>query len=225
MAWQDLQTETTTDLIERIGWANQPEYKQEAEDAFRAFCFRFTPELQKTCRIICSNKGYDNELGDEIAERALIRFLKYPKYDHAKCKCGDIDQCVLLYLFKFAKNLLYDHITASSRGSNPFDGDEKIVIEFYLDIEAMDIPDERKSQLLEEFEIIKKALDRLTPKHKIIYLTYKEYDAELKMGFSFPRSFLKKLQDHLGLSQASIRVYKKEALDKIDEYLKIYGKK
>lgn len=224
MAWQDLQTESTADLIERIRWADQPDYKQEAEDAFRAFCFRFRLELQRTSRIICANKGYDSVLGDEIAEKTMARFLKYPKYDHAKCKCGDIDQCILLYLYKFARRILSDHIVASHKAPNPFTGDEEIVTE-YWDIEAMELPSERKSQLLEEYEIIKKALERLSPKHKIIYLTYKEYDAELRMGFNFPRSFLKKLQVHLGLSQASIRVYKKEALEKIAEYLKVYGKK
>ena len=78
---------------------------------------------------------------------------------------------------------------------------------------------------MKQYEIIKAALERLTPKHKIIYLTYKEYEPHFKAGFNFPRAFLKKLQDELELTQASIRVYKKQAYDKIDEYLKIYGAK
>ena len=226
MPWQDLETETTADLIEYMQWGNQPEYKQQAEDAFRVLCFRFSPKLQKTCRIVCRNWGYDESVGDEIAEKAFARFAKYPKYNHAKCKCGDIDKCLLIYLFGFAKNALSDYVTAAKdvRGPNPFTGDEEIVTEFF-DVESMPIPAERKAIIVKEYEIIKDALKRLSPKHKIIYLTYKAYDAELKAGFNFPASFLKRLQEHLGLSQASIRVYKKEALDKIAEYLNIYGKK
>jgi len=224
MPWQDLQNESTADLIEYIRWRDQPEYKFQAEDAFRAFFFRFAPEVQKSCRIICEKQGYNAEVADEIAEKVFARFLKYPKYDHAKCKCGDIDKCMLVYLFRFARRLLSDHITASTSIPNPFMGDEEIVTEFW-DLDGMSLPPERKSQLLEEYEIIKKALERLTDKHKIIYLTYKQYERELKMGFTFPRPFLKRLQEHLGLTQSSIRVYKKEAFDKIDEYLKIYGKR
>ena len=89
----------------------------------------------------------------------------------------------------------------------------------------MDIPHERKAQLLKRYEIVKTALERLSPKHKIIYLTYKEYEEELKSGYNFPPAFRKRIQDHLDLSQASIRVYKKEAFDKVDEYLNIYGSK
>jgi DNA-directed RNA polymerase specialized sigma24 family protein len=224
MAWQELANELTADLIEYIRWRNQPEYKDLAEDAFRAFCFRFSPELQKTCRIICANRGYDSTVADEIAEKTFARFLKYPKYDHSKCKCGEIDKCVLLYLFKFARRLLSDYAISEKRGPNPFTGDEEIVTEFW-DIEAMDIPQERKAQLLKKYEIIKAALERLSPKHKIIYLTYKEYEQELSSGYNFPPAFRKRMQEYLEISQVSIRVYKKEAFDKVDEYLKIYGAK
>ena len=224
MAWLDFATETTEDLIEIIRWMDKPGDKETAEDAFRAFCFRLGPKLQKACRVICRNRGYDNSIADEIAEKTFGRFLKYPRYDHKKCKCGDTDKCVLLYLFKIAKRALSDYVSAQKKPPNPFTGDEEIVTEFW-DIEAMDIPSERKAILLKEYEIIKAALERLSPKHKIIYLTYKEYETELKAGFNLPRTLLKRLQDELGIAQASIRVYKKEANDKIEEYLKLYGKK
>lgn len=224
MAWQEFATETTEDLIEYIRWINIPGDKQTAEDAFRAFCFRLGPELQKTCRVICGNRGYDNSVADEIAEITFGRFLKYPRYDQKKCKSGETDKCVLLYLFKIAKRVLSDYVSAQKKPPNPFTGDEEIVTEFW-DIEAMDIPSERKAILLKEYEIIKTALERLGPKHKIIYLTYKEYEAELNAGFNLPRSLLKRLQDELCITQASIRVYKKEANEKIKEYLTLYGKK
>jgi len=224
MAWQDFAGDTTEDLIEYIRWREKPEDKTTSDDAFIAFCFRFRDDVQTKCRIICRNRGYDNTIGDEIADATFDRFLKYPQYKTAKCKSGDTDKCVRLYLYGFAARILSDYVKAEKRGPNPFMGDEEIVTE-YLDVEALEIDAERKAVIEKRYSIIKGALDRLTPKHKIIYLTYKQYEQQLKEGFNFPRSFLKKLQDELELTQSSIRVYKKEAFDKVEEYLNIYGKK
>ncbi|MEQ1798320.1 MAG: hypothetical protein ABL872_10220, partial [Lacibacter sp.] len=72
----------------------------------------------------------------------------------------------------------------------------------------------------ERHDVIEKALARLTPKHKIVYLTYKQYEQD---GFKLPRKLLQSLREELGITQSSVQVYKKEAFDKIDEYLNIYG--
>jgi RNA polymerase sigma factor (sigma-70 family) len=180
--------------------------------------------VQTKCRIVCRNRGYDNTTADEIAEKIFARFFKYPKYDAGKCKSGDTNKCVRLYLYRIAERILSDYIKAEKQGSNPFTGDEEIITEF-PDIEAMDFDVERKAILQKQYNIIKEALARLTPKHKIIYLTYKQYEQQLNDGHYLPRPLLKRLQDELELSQAAIRVYKKEAYDKIEEYLNIHGKK
>jgi len=214
--------ESTDDLIEYIKWGKQPEYKELAENAFIAFCLRFRDKIQTTCRIIAENKGYDHEVADKIAQEVFEKFYKYPNYKSSKCKSGDTDKCVELYLYKFAERGLYDYITNES---SPFSGDEEIVTD-YPDIEAMDAPQERKAELEKKYNIIKDALSRLSEKHKIIYLTYKQYESLLQGGkHNFRKPFLEKMQKSLGLSQVSIRVYKKEAIDKIEEYLKIYGSK
>lgn len=221
MAWQDFSNETTEDLVELISWMKNAADQETAEDAFRAFCFRFGPELQKTCRQICRNWGYDVMVGDDITEKTLARFAKYPKYDHKKCRCGDAYQCVLLYLYKIAQRLLTDHASLQGKPANPYNGDEEIITEF-PDIEAMELPGERKAILLQQHELIQEALNRLSPKHKIIYLTYKQYEED---GFKLPRTLLEQMRRELGLTQASIRVYKNEAYHTIEEYLKVYGKK
>jgi hypothetical protein len=89
----------------------------------------------------------------------------------------------------------------------------------------MNIGKERKAILKERFELIQKALNRFTPKHKMIYLTYKQYETEVKDGHKLPRKLLKKLREELDLTQNTIRVYKKEAFDEIETHLKIYGSK
>ena len=95
----------------------------------------------------------------------------------------------------------------------------------FPNIENMEVGKERKAILQERFEHIQKALDRLTPKHKIIYLTYKQYESETKDGYKLPRELLKKLRTELDLTQNTVRVYKNEAFNEVETYLKIYGSK
>ena len=223
MSWEDLVNEKTEDLVEFIRWGKQPEHKKLGEDAFIAFCFRFRERIQRTCRIIAEKAGYDDTVGDNIAETVFAKFFKYPNYNPLKCKSGDIDKCVELYLYKFAQRGLSDYNTGLK---SPFSGDEEIVFDFPDIEDYSDVPIEKKAELEKKYEIIKNALERLSNKHKIIYLTYKQYDEELKDGMHYlPRALQEQLQNHLVLSQASIRKYKKEALDKINEYIEIYGSK
>lgn len=225
MAWQDFEGESTENLIQYISWINEPDYQSTGRDAFRTFCFRFDHDLRAKCRIICRNRGIDDATADEIAQKTFERFLKYPKYKPEKCKSGDTDQCVRLYLYRFAQRILSDQLCAINRPS-PFTGDEDIVWDFHEpDIEAMEIPNERKTILKKQYELVKNALDRLRPKHRIIYLTYKQYEEAINAGHYLPRSLLKRMQDELELTQASIRVYKNEAFEEVDTYLKLYGTK
>lgn len=53
-----------------------------------------------------------------------------------------------------------------------------------------------------------KKLSLLDDKHRIIYLTYKAYELS---GKKLPRRLLSKLRKRLGISQTTIRVYKREA--------------
>lgn len=219
MSWQDFEHEATEDLIEYIRWKNRPEDVKVAEDAFRAFCFRFQKDITHKCRVIATHWGYDKHVGDIIAERTFTRYWKYGKFDKAKANATDIDTGVKLYLYKIAKRELSNYKKELSAELNPYSGDEEIVTEF-PSIDLANISVEKKGELRRIQEIIEKALARLTPKHKIVYLTYKAYQHE---GHTLPRGLLKKLRDELDILQTSIQVYKKEAYDQVDEYLKLYG--
>ena len=227
MTVEELAKESTEDLIEYIKWGKQPEFKELADNAFIAFCLRFRDRIQRTCRIIAENKGHDHIVADQIAETVLRRFLRYQKYNPKKCSFKDRDKCVELYLYRFAQRGLIDYETDLK---NPFK-DAQIIIEFpdvedYFDLEEEEPAEERKVEIRKKFEIIKLALERLTPNHKIIYLTYLPYESKLKKGEHYlPREFLKKLQEKLGLSQSTIKAYKNQAYKKIEEYLNIYGAK
>ena len=75
----------------------------------------------------------------------------------------------------------------------------------------------RRKDLKLRLEIIERAMEGLSEKHKIIYLTYKAYETS---GTQIPRGVSKKLQEQLELTQSSIRGYKKHAIEKISNYLK-----
>lgn len=217
MNWEELKEENTADLIEYIKYKDQPEYLPLAEAAFIAFTFRFNIEIADRCRKISAKWGYDSDIADQVAERTFERFWNYP-FTFSKDRCSDmpIDKCVVLYLFRIARNCLADLDKELNQEPGPYDGTEEVIVEFpaidHLDIPASTAEDFRKTQ-----EIIDAALSTLTPKHKIIYLTYKAYE---KDGFKLPRQLLKELRDRLELSQNSIRVYKNEAFQTVEQYFK-----
>lgn len=220
---QDLNSETTENLLEYIQWKDEPDYSEIAKEAFRVFTFRFQLDLQKKLIPICTNWGYDEQVASELAYHTFERVWKYPKFDISKAKQKDFDKAVSFYLYGIAGRLLADY-KKNQEIENPFKGDEEIIREF-PDIDNMGMEKERKAILKERFEHIQKALNRLTPKHKIIYLTYKQYESEIKDGYKLPRKLLKELRAELDLTQNSIRVYKKEAFDVVEKYLKTYGSK
>lgn len=220
----DLNSEPTESLLEYIRWQDEPDYGETAKEAFRVFTFRFQLDLHKKLIPICRNWGYDDQVASEIAYQTFERIWKYPKFDISKAKEKDYDKAVVFYLYAISSRLLADYKKSQDEETNPFTGDEEIVREF-PDIENMEIGKERKAILQERFEHIQRALSRLTPKHKIIYLTYKQYESEIKDGHKLPRKLLKDLRTELDLTQNSIRVYKKEAFEEVDKYLKNHGSK
>jgi len=224
MAGQDFNSESTENLLEYIQWKDDPAYTETAKQAFRVFTFRFQLILQKKLIPICENWGYDKQVANEIAHSTFERVWKYTKFDIAKAKQNDFDKAISFYLYAIAGHLLADYKKGQNEEANPFTGDEEIIREF-PDIENMEIRKERKAILQERYEHIKKALNRLTPKHKIIYLTYKQYELETKDGYKLPRKLLKDLRTELDLTQNTVRVYKNEAFNEVETYLKNYGSK
>ncbi len=223
MAWKEFEQESTVDLIEYMKWGNDPQLKDTADDAFIVFCFRYREDVQRKVRIVAGNWGYDSTVADCIAEKTFERFRKYLSFKPGECGRKTIDICVQLYLLKISGRLLADYRKAILH-PNPFIGDEEIIHDF-PDLDVLPASVERKAIMQKKYDIIKGALDRLSPKHNIIYLTYKQYEQQLNEGFNLPRALQQSLRDELGLSQASIRVYKKEAFDTVDQYLKLYGAK
>lgn len=222
MAWEDYKNESTETLIEYIKWNNDPSYIEASQDAFQVFCFRFQTQLIKKLIPVCNRWEKDKDFAIELAYKIFDRFRQYPKsFDKVKCK-KEIDTCVVLYLLSFAQYLLCDFKRDEEKQINsPYNGDEEIIREFPV-INEEDYNLERLRDIKRIHNIIDKALSRFSPKHKVIYLTYKAYE---KDGFKLPRSLLKSMRDELDLTQSTMRVYKKEAFEQVDIHLKLYGSK
>ena len=221
MTWEDLQSERTIDLIEYIRYKEQSDYLELAESAFIAFTFRFRREVIDKCRKIGAKWGYDTEISDMIADRTFDRFWRYPNgFDEANCGKMEVDNCIRFYLFRIARNCFVDYgKEVLGSFASPYDGTEDVIVEF-PDVDQLDISEDRRDDLEKIHDLIERALRTLSPKHKIIYLTYKAYEKE---GYRLPRPLLQKLREELALTQNSIRVYKNEAFQTIDQYLKKYG--
>lgn len=221
---QNLNCESTESLLEYIQWKDEPDYSEIAKEAFSVFTFRYQLELLKKLLPICKNWGYDEQVATELAHETFARILKYPKFDFSKSKHKDYDKAITVYLYGIAQRLLADYKRSETEEPNPFTGDEEIIREM-LDIDMLEIGKERKAELKRMYELLNEALARLTPKHKIIYLTYKHYESLTNEGYNLPRHLTKRLQDELDLTQNSIRVYKKQAIEAVNTHIKIYGSK
>lgn len=221
---QDLNSESTENLLVYIQWKEDPDYTEIAKEAFRVFTFRYQLELLKKITPICKNWGYDEQVATELAYETFARIWKYPKFDFSKSKQKDYAKAITFYLFGIAKRLLADYKKSETGEPNPFTGDEEIIREI-PDIEMFETGKVRKAELKKMYELLNGALSRLKPKHKIIYLTYKHYESFTNEGYNLPRHLTKKLQDELDLTQNSIRVYKKQAIEAVNTHIKIYGSK
>lgn len=216
----ELEHATTAELIEYIQGKN--DFIEAAQCAFQNFFLRFENELTKKCRVIAQKWGFDQSVGDIISEQALEKFwLKADRFKPSECKASNLDKCVLFYIFRMAQRLLADRNREEKKIGTGYSGDEDIVVEF-PDLESLSLPPEKAKDIKLRAELIEKALDRLGPKHKIIYLTYQAHE---RNGMKLPRHLLEKLRDELDLTQTSIRIYKKVATDTVTQIIQIYGSK
>jgi len=111
-------------------------------------------------------------------------YLKYPKFDLSKSKQKDFHKAITFYLFGIAKRLLADYKKNETDEPNPFTGYEEVIRDL-PDIETLSNDKFRKAELKKMYELLNDALSRLTPKHKVIYLTYKHYESLTNEGIIY----------------------------------------
>jgi DNA-directed RNA polymerase specialized sigma24 family protein len=232
MSLQEFQAEPTEDLIEYMKIIG-PDDKASANDAFRAFVLRFREFVQKLCRRVAINFGYDTVVGDQIAEQTFLKFRAAKTFRKDKCNSPDLDACVKYYLAITASRAMVDY-DRDENSDNPFDGTEELAFDL-PDIDDLAMDPERLAVLKKQHDIVEMVLGRLSSKHRVVYLTYKQYELDLHRRestedgrvrkFYLPRPLTEKLRKETGLAQSTIRKYKEEANRMIEELLRIYGNK
>jgi len=194
--WKQFESESTEDLIQYIKWKEQPDYIEAAKSAFSVFCFRFRADIVKKCEIICERWKHDISVAEELANRVFSNFWNNPNYQHEKRRnAKTFDEGVLFYLYGIANKEL-TNIYRQQTDPNPYTGDEEIIWDF-PDIDLDSMPNERKKELIQRREIVEMAFDRLTPKHRAVYLTYLVYG---KKGKNLPTHLYKQMREILDFS-------------------------
>ncbi len=207
--WNELKDEPTIRLIELFQSGSSTKSKK--ENAFYVLCHRFKKPVLQRSEIVCKRFGHDITVAEHITTAAFSAYAKKGGFQIEKTILQDPDDAFKSYLFKIAKNELINYYREQQRKKDyPYDGTERIITEFPT-LEGMDLS-------LEQMIIIK-AIESLTPSQRTVYLTYSQYE---KLGFNLPKKLLEELRAHLGgISQTTIRTYKKEALDKIKSFTEV----
>ncbi|MDW3212176.1 MAG: hypothetical protein R8N23_20065 [Reichenbachiella sp.] len=181
---------------------------EKKKDSFFELVYRFREELLKYCEMRCRRFNQPLEVAEQIAEATFEKYAISAKFDFEKSKCTSVDDAFILYLVSIARNLLTDHYRKVKKinAGLAYTGTESIVSFLPKCPENLSIEDQLKYNVLLS----------LSHKHRVIYLTYKLHE---KVGCNLPKFLLEELREYLNLSQTSIRVYKKEANDKISAAL------
>lgn len=206
---------SSDELIEYVSFKD--EFPIEAEKAFTVFCDRFQQDVIKTAEIYSNKYGHNEVVALDIANCVFAKVWKYHSFDKCKSKIKDVDKAIKIWLHVIVFNELMKY-GVKDTCSEPEEEDLSLV-ENMDDLISLTVGEdsEKRNDLKIRLEIIERAMLGLSEKHKIIYLTYKAYENN---GKNIPRTVGKKLREKLNLVQSSIQVYKKEATDHINNYLK-----
>lgn len=211
--WKKFETTATEVIIDFL--QNDKNEIRVKNDAFVALMFRFREDLLNKCEKICKQRGYDNDVAQLIAERTFTKYGKSKKFKKEEGNYECVDTCFKLYLYKIASNELnsFYHEENKRKKGLLYDGTENIVTQ---------LPKVNLNDLDDRGRIIHQTLLDLPYSHQVIYLTYKMHERE---GINLPRALQAKIREHLGgISQNTVRFYKKEASDKIETARKIIAK-
>lgn len=206
----EIKTASSLNLLEFISW--KEEYKEEAEEAFREFGYRFQEFILKTSEITCAKWNKNEVVALDIAMCTLERVWKYPTYNHEKSNATNIDKGIKLWLTKIIYTQLANHHNKGTCYEPKKETDLTLIHTIDELVDKKIESEETKKSLKLKLQIVDEALSSLTYKHKIIYLTYKLY---VPNGEYIPRDVSKKLQEELSLTSASIRKYKEQAIKQV----------
>lgn len=211
---EELKLASSIDLLVYISWKD--EYSDEAEAAFSEFCFRYDQAVMRAAEIFCNKWHLSETVALDIVKCTFARVWKYPTYNHEKSKTENIDIGIKRWLNRIVLTQLVNY-TNNGICYEP-DPESDLALIYSLDeLAEKSVQDEiTRKELRNKLKVLDQVITQLGEKHRIIYLTYKLYT---NAGNNIPRAVSKKLQEELGLVPGSIRKYKEQANEQVENYL------
>lgn len=193
--------------------ANKNNNKEEAEKAFTLFVSYFEEKIKLLVEVNARHMGYNENVAFEAIQCTFNKVWLYPSFDIKKSRCKNEEKAIIIWLVQIANSQMHQF---SRKGvcAQIRDEEDLSLIEDASQFIEFHISDLDLEMKIEYVMAMNKKLAPLDEKHRIIYLTYKAYQIR---GKKLPRSVLEKLRKRLGITQTTIRVYKKKACETLND--------
>jgi len=213
--WEELKDESIESLADFLQLKGDPEAEEWANAALINIMFRTRKDLLEKCTRMCKKAGLTETDAEEITNRTYENLFKYCKFKRAECKAKTVEGCFNFYLYKIASHELFDYLNPDE---SPYDGNESVVFSLIDPSKQYEV--EKLTELQGAEARLDAAMEGLTNKHKIIYLTYKLHE---RSGRYLPKHLLAELHQVTGLTKSAVRVYKKQVFEQVNQ--RLYGKR
>ena len=203
-----------SDLIETDGIkqlkaiANKTQDPETANRCFHLFVSNFEPELMKYAEISASKNGFSEETAFAAVQCAFAKVWMYPTFSLEKSRCKNEYRAILIWLQRIAYTQMCEYVKKNTCAQVTPEEDLSVIEDASSCVEIL-ATNWSIEEKVNAIRLLENRLSRLDEKHQIIYLTYMAYSS---VGKKLPRTLLEKLRTRLQLTQATIRVYKKEAI-------------
>lgn len=192
-------------LLKLIGDKND---RERAEDSLALFTAYFEEKIRAYAEVQALHLGLTETEAFQAMQCAFVKVWKYPHtFDMKKSRCKDEETAIIVWLKRVVASQLFEYAKNGYCADQTEEEDLSVVenTQSFVEYHMPGISSDKKIGLVQAFD---KRLSVLDEKHKIVYLTYKAYE---QAGKKLPRRLLEKLRKRLGLTQATVRVYKMEA--------------
>ena len=192
-------------LLKLIGDKND---RERAKDSLALFTTYFEEKIRAYAEVQASHLGLTETDAFQAMQCAFVKVWKYPySFDMEKSRSKDEETAIIIWLKRIVASQLFEYAKNGYCADQTEEEDLSVIenVQSFVEYHMPGISSDKKIGLVQAFD---KRLSVLDEKHKIVYLTYKAYE---QAGKKLPRRLLEKLRKRLGLTQATVRVYKMEA--------------
>lgn len=194
--------------------ANKKANLNDAKKAFDLFVGYFESKIRTFVEVNASKLGYTETVAFEAIQCTFNKVWLYPTFDMRKSRCKTEENAIIVWLMSIATSQMHQYLRKGECAQLRDEEDLSIIENidgYFSSFHVSEMDPELKMELV---LALGKKLSVLDEKHRIIYLTYKAYQTR---GKKLPRTLLEKLRVRLGVTQVTIRVYKKEACEAIND--------